>query len=123
MYYPNVNGPYCVTHSILSPISASYLEDSAQEDSVYKVSMRHAIVPRSGFLILAADYSQLELRILAHMSGDEKLCLALNEGQDVFKTIAAAWKHKAIEMVTDLKTRYILRSNSIPRCTFSSIDQ
>lgn len=88
------------SRSILSPL-ASYLEDSAQEDSVYKVSMRHAIVPRSGFLILAADYSQLELRILAHMSGDEKLCLALNEGQDVFKTIAAAWKHKAIEMIND----------------------
>ncbi|TRY77126.1 hypothetical protein TCAL_15975, partial [Tigriopus californicus] len=79
----------------------SRLSRDPTQASVYKVSMRHAIVPRSGFLILAADYSQLELRILAHMSGDEKLCLALNKGHDVFKVIAAAWKRTPIEKISD----------------------
>ena len=61
--------------------------------------MRHAIVPASGFLILAADYSQLELRILAHLSGDHKLTKILNDGKDVFKSIAASWKRSSVDMV------------------------
>ncbi|XP_051955801.1 DNA polymerase theta-like [Xyrauchen texanus] len=56
------------------------------------VSMRHAFVPFSGGLILAADYSQLELRILAHLSRDRRLLQVLNSGADVFKSIAAEWK-------------------------------
>ncbi|XP_063250098.1 DNA polymerase theta [Prinia subflava] len=58
----------------------------------FSVSMRHAFVPFPGGLILAADYSQLELRILAHLSCDCRLIQALNGGTDVFKTIAAEWK-------------------------------
>jgi len=46
----------------------------------------------SGGLILAADYSQLELRILAHLSRDRRLLHVLNSGADVFKSIAAEWK-------------------------------
>lgn len=45
-----------------------------------------------GGLILAADYSQLELRILAHLSRDRRLLQVLNSGEDVFKSIAAEWK-------------------------------
>ncbi|KTG47727.1 hypothetical protein cypCar_00001611 [Cyprinus carpio] len=45
-----------------------------------------------GGLILAADYSQLELRILAHLSRDRRLLHVLNSGADVFKSIAAEWK-------------------------------
>lgn len=45
-----------------------------------------------GGLILAADYSQLELRILAHLSRDRRLIHVLNSGTDVFKSIAAEWK-------------------------------
>jgi DNA polymerase I-like protein with 3'-5' exonuclease and polymerase domains len=61
--------------------------------------MRHAIVASEGFVILAADYSQIELRILAHLSKDEKLTKILNDGQDVFKAIAAKWKRIEIEQV------------------------
>ena len=61
--------------------------------------MRHAIVPASGSVILAADYSQLELRILADLSGDEKLVRILNDGKDVFKAIAASWKRTDVEQV------------------------
>lgn len=45
-----------------------------------------------GALILAADYSQLELRILAHLSRDRRLIQVLNTGADVFRSIAAEWK-------------------------------
>ncbi|XP_061687018.1 DNA polymerase theta isoform X2 [Syngnathoides biaculeatus] len=56
------------------------------------VSMRHAFVPFSGGMILAADYSQLELRVLAHLSEDQRLLKVLNGGADVFRCIAAEWK-------------------------------
>ena len=48
--------------------------------------------PHTGGLILAADYSQLELRIIAHLSRDTRLIKILNEGGDVFRTIASQWK-------------------------------
>lgn len=41
---------------------------------------------------MAADYSQLELRILAHLSRDCRLIQVLNSGADVFRSIAAEWK-------------------------------
>ena len=55
----------------------------------------------SGGLILAADYSQLELRILAHLSHDHRLIQVLNTGADVFKSIAAEWKMIELESVGD----------------------
>ncbi|NXK55137.1 DPOLQ polymerase, partial [Chauna torquata] len=67
----------------------------------FSVSMRHAFVPFPGGLILAADYSQLELRILAHLSHDCRLIQALNKGTDVFKSIAAEWKMIDPEAVGD----------------------
>ena len=53
-----------------------------------------------GGVILAADYSQLELRVIAHLSHDAKLISILNSGGDVFKTIAAQWKGVEMEEVT-----------------------
>lgn len=50
---------------------------------------------------MAADYSQVELRILAHLSGDRRLIQALNSGADVFKSIAAEWKMIDPEAVRD----------------------
>ncbi|XP_075761239.1 DNA polymerase theta isoform X3 [Pelodiscus sinensis] len=67
-------------------------EGSKGRGMPFSVSMRHAFVPFSGGLILAADYSQLELRILAHLSRDRRLIEVLNSGADVFKSIAAEWK-------------------------------
>ncbi|CAN2387728.1 double-strand break repair via alternative nonhomologous end joining [Pristimantis euphronides] len=65
------------------------------------VSMRHAFIPFAGGLILAADYSQLELRILAHLSRDRRLIQVLNGGSDVFRSIAAEWKMIELDAVTD----------------------
>ena len=53
------------------------------------VSLRLAMTPVDGNLLLSADYSQLELRILAHLSGDQTLIDTLNQGEDVFRSMAA----------------------------------
>ena len=51
--------------------------------------IRQAFVPSPGFKIVAADYSQIELRIMAHLSKDEGLLKAFAEGEDVHRATAA----------------------------------
>ncbi len=51
--------------------------------------IRCAFVPEPGYRILAADYSQIELRIMAHLSGDERLLAAFAAGQDIHRATAA----------------------------------
>ncbi len=51
--------------------------------------IRKAFVPRKGWKLLAADYSQIELRILAALTGDEGLLTAFKEGQDIHTATAA----------------------------------
>ncbi len=71
-------------------------------NNISLISMRNAFVPcSSDFVILTADYSQLELRILAHLSGDAKLLEALNKGTDVFVEIASQWKKMPKDQVTN----------------------
>ena len=53
-----------------------------------------------GGVLLAADYSQLELRMIAHLSQDSKLIQILNGDGDVFKLITAQWKSVSVEDVT-----------------------
>ena len=53
-----------------------------------------------GGVLVAADYSQLELRVIAHLSADRKLQSILNSGGDVFKMIASQWKMVDIADVT-----------------------
>ncbi|KAM9856985.1 DNA polymerase theta [Aulostomus maculatus] len=75
--------------------------EGAERGPSFSVSMRHAFVPFSGGMILAADYSQLELRVLAHLSKDQRLLQVLNGGADVFRCIAAEWKSVDPESVND----------------------
>jgi DNA polymerase-1 len=52
--------------------------------------IRRAFVPRNeNFLLVAADYSQVELRLMAHLSGDEGMCEAFREGLDIHAATAA----------------------------------
>jgi DNA polymerase-1 len=51
--------------------------------------IRAAFVPREGWKMLVADYSQIELRLLAHMSGDELLIQAFRDGEDIHTRTAA----------------------------------
>jgi DNA polymerase-1 len=52
--------------------------------------IRGAFVPREGWRMLSADYSQIELRVLAHLSGDEELSAAFRENADVHARTARA---------------------------------
>jgi DNA polymerase-1 len=51
--------------------------------------IRQAFIPREGAIMVAADYSQIELRIMSHLSGDETLLKAFAEGQDIHRATAA----------------------------------
>jgi DNA polymerase-1 len=63
--------------------------------------IRAAFVPRSpDWVILSADYSQIELRMLAHLSGDPALCAAYREGQDIHAATASAIFGVTPEQVT-----------------------
>ncbi|XP_071480044.1 DNA polymerase theta-like [Diadema antillarum] len=66
----------------------------------FAVSIRQVFCPFPGGLMLAADYSQLELRLLAHLADDQALIAILNCGGDVFKQIAAKWRKADIGDVT-----------------------
>ena len=73
----------------------------APADPSTTVSLRHAIIPVEGNLLLSADYSQLELRVLAHLSNDTTLQETLRQGGDVFKSMAAEINRCKVEEVTD----------------------
>lgn len=62
--------------------------------------IRKAFVPDEGCLFFSADYSQIELRIMAHLSGDEHLSRAFVDGDDVHAATAARIFHKDIADVT-----------------------
>lgn len=51
--------------------------------------VRQAFVAEKGYQVLAADYSQIELRIMAHLSQDERLCEAFAQGEDIHRATAA----------------------------------
>ena len=62
--------------------------------------IRQAFVPEPGWVMLAADYSQIELRIMAHLSGDEGLLRAFAAGDDVHRATAAEVFGVALEQVS-----------------------
>uniref|UniRef100_A0A3Q3KVV4 DNA-directed DNA polymerase n=1 Tax=Mastacembelus armatus TaxID=205130 RepID=A0A3Q3KVV4_9TELE len=95
---PSQNG--FMTDKIIRSVMPSVAAGTAQGPA-FSVSMRHAFIPFSGGMILAADYSQLELRVLAHLSRDRRLLQVLNGGADVFRCIAAEWKGVDPDAVND----------------------
>ena len=67
--------------------------------------IRKVFVPRDGFIFLDADYSQIELRVLAHMSGDERLIEAYKTAQDIHAITASQVFHIPLNEVTPLQRR------------------
>lgn len=67
--------------------------------------IRKVFVPDEGYVFLDADYSQIELRVLAHFSGDEKLIQAYREAQDIHTMTASQVFHVPQEEVTPLLRR------------------
>src|SRR5699024_11677772 len=67
--------------------------------------LRKVFIPKEGYVFLDADYSQIELRVLAHMSGDEKLIQAYREAQDIYRITASQVFHVPFEEVVPLQRR------------------
>lgn len=67
--------------------------------------IRQAFIAPAGYKIIAADYSQIELRIMAHLSGDQGLLDAFNQGLDVHRATAAEVFGVELENVTDEQRR------------------
>jgi DNA polymerase-1 len=67
--------------------------------------IRQAFIAPEGRVILAADYSQIELRLMAHFSGDVNLTRAFNEGLDIHTATAAEVLGKAVEAVSATERR------------------
>ena len=67
--------------------------------------IRKCFYPAEGCVFVDADYSQIELRILAHMSGDEKLIEAYREAKDIHRITASQVFHTPFDEVTDLQRR------------------
>lgn len=67
--------------------------------------VRKAFIPDDGCLFFSADYSQIELRIMAHLSGDENLIEAFNAGHDIHTATAAKIFKKTIDEVTSVERR------------------
>ncbi|EIU7557921.1 DNA polymerase I [Providencia rettgeri] len=67
--------------------------------------IRQAFVAREGYKVMAADYSQIELRIMAHLSQDKGLLTAFAEGKDIHKATAAEVFGVPLEQVTSDQRR------------------
>lgn len=68
-------------------------------------AIRKVFVPEEGYLFVDADYSQIELRLLAHLSKDENLIKAYQSGSDIHKITASEVFDTPLEQVTDLQRR------------------
>ena len=67
--------------------------------------IRKVFVPKDDYLFTDADYSQIELRVLAHISGDEQLIEAYKSDADIHRITASKVFHTPFEEVTDLQRR------------------
>lgn len=67
--------------------------------------LRRVFIPKDGCIFIDADYSQIELRVLAHMSGDESLIEAYNSAQDIHRITASKVFKTPFDEVTELQRR------------------
>lgn len=67
--------------------------------------IRKVFIPKEGCVLVDADYSQIELRVLAHMSGDRNLIQAYREAQDIHRLTASQVFHVPFDEVTPLQRR------------------
>lgn len=67
--------------------------------------IRKVFVPKDGYVFVDADYSQIELRLLAHMSDDERLIDAYKQDSDIHRITASNVFHIPMDEVTDLQRR------------------
>ena len=73
--------------------------------------IREAVIPDEGCLFLSADYSQIELRLMAHFSQDEHMLAAFRSGQDIHAATAARIYGQPIEQITKDQRRKAKTAN------------
>ena len=73
--------------------------------------IRKCFIPEEGCLFFSADYSQIELRIMAHLSEDENMMEAFREGYDIHRATAAKIWHEDIDKVTDAQRKKAKQAN------------
>ncbi|XP_047423207.1 DNA polymerase nu [Sciurus carolinensis] len=103
-----VTGRLSATHPNIQGISKHPIQIAkpqnfkGKEDETFTISPRALFVSSKGHTFLAADFSQIELRILAHLSGDPELLKLFQESErnDVFSTLTSQWKDIPMEHVT-----------------------
>uniref|UniRef100_A0A8C6DFG0 DNA-directed DNA polymerase n=1 Tax=Moschus moschiferus TaxID=68415 RepID=A0A8C6DFG0_MOSMO len=95
----SVSSTWNQTGTVSGRLSAKH---PVSEEDELTISPRTAFVSSEGHTFLAADFSQIELRILAHLSGDPELLKLFQESErdDVFSTLTSQWKDISPEHVT-----------------------
>jgi len=73
--------------------------------------IRQAFIAQPGYKLLSLDYSQIELRLAAHMSGDKKMIKAFKEGKDIHSATAAAINQVKLDEVTKKMRREAKATN------------
>ena len=73
--------------------------------------IRRCFIPEEGCKWFSADYSQIELRIMAHLSGDENMIEAFKTGQDIHRATAARIWHLALDEVSDAQRKKAKQAN------------
>ena len=73
--------------------------------------IRRAFVPDNGDILLSADYSQIELRLMADMSGDPDMVAAFADGIDIHRSTAAKIYHRDLDDVSDTERRNAKTAN------------
>ncbi len=69
--------------------------------------IREAFIPEDGYVLLSQDYSQIEMRLMAHLSRDEVMCEIYNRDGDIHaETAAKAFGLKSLDEVDEMKHRY-----------------
>lgn len=97
---PQTGRIHATYHQIASP-SGRFACTSPNIQQIPRESLvRSCIRPQPGYAFIVADYSQVELRVAAGISGDQLMLNAYHNGQDLHKLTAAITMNKAAEMVT-----------------------
>lgn len=106
---PWINQKTGKIHCYLEQIVAATGRISSHNPNLQNIPMRYemgrelrkAFVPSSpDYILISADYSQIELRLLAHLSGDENMIRAYQEGVDIHRLSASKILHKPLELIS-----------------------
>jgi len=103
-----IPNPKKLTLTTLAPPEAdrNHADTSGVVTEIFDIALREAFVASEGCVLLSADYSQVELRLMAHVSKDEALIAAFKSGDDVFKQMAARWEECDVsEVSSDARSR------------------